>query len=257
MNILVLGDVVSALGCDFVKRKLPALKRLKNIDFVIANAENSAKGNGVTPESADFLFSVGVDFLTTGNHCFKRKESYDYFDSREDIIRPYNISRSAPGKGVSVIDLGRTKIAVMNLIGSVYLPPCENPFYSADEALKETDGAKIILVDFHAEATSEKQAMGYYLDGRVSAVFGTHTHVQTADERILSGGTGFIADVGMCGSRNSVLGVKKELIIEKLKNNMPSRFETNEDDECMINCCIFSVDEKSGKCTDIERITLL
>lgn len=256
MNILVLGDVVSQSGCEFVRKKLPGFKRLKNIDFCIVNAENSAKGNGVTPESADFLFSVGADFLTTGNHCFKRKEAYDYFEKRDDIIRPYNFSKNAPGKGVSVIDLGKAKIAVINLIGSMYLPACENPFYAADEALKKTEGCKMILVDFHAEATSEKQAMGYYLDGRVSAVFGTHTHVQTADERILKGGTGYISDVGMCGSRNSVLGVRKETVIEKFKNNMPARFDTDENDECMINCCIFTLDEKSGQCTDVERVVL-
>lgn len=257
MNILVLGDVVSESGCEFVRRKLPQLKKSLNIDFCIANAENSAKGNGVTVQSAEHLFSSGVDFLTTGNHAFRRAEIYDFLDSREDIIRPYNYPNGVPGRGVSVIDLGRATIAVINLMGTMYLEALENPFHSVDKALEETKDCKIRLVDFHAEATSEKKALGFYLDGKVSAVFGTHTHVQTADECILKGGTGYITDVGMCGPFESVLGVKKEIIINKMRTNLPARFEIEENSPCSINACVFTVDEKSGKCTAINRLNLL
>lgn len=257
MNILVLGDVVSSSGCEFVRKKLPSLKKLKGIDYCIANGENSAKGNGVTPASAEFLFSSGIDFITGGNHSFRRSEIYDFLDEREDIIRPYNYPGETYGKGVSVIDLGRAKIAVINLMGTMLMGEnLDNPFYAADRALKETDGAKIVLVDFHAEATSEKKALGYYIDGRVSAFFGTHTHVQTADECILKGGTGYISDLGMCGPEESVLGVDKDIIIKKFRTNLPCRFDTADDRDCMLNGCIFSVDEKTGRCTDIERINL-
>lgn len=257
MNILVLGDVVSSSGCDFLRRRLPALKKLKGVDFCIANAENSAKGNGVTPLSAEHLFTSGVDFLTGGNHSFRRSEVYDFLDEREDIIRPYNYPDGAPGKGVSVIDLGRTRLAVINLMGTMLMgETLENPFYAADRALSQVRDCKTVIVDFHAETTSEKKALGYYLDGRVSVFFGTHTHVLTADETVLPGGTGYITDVGMCGPEESVLGVEKDIIIKKFKTNMPMRFDTADKNECMLCGCIFAVDEKTGKCTDVERITV-
>lgn len=254
MNILVLGDVVSDIGCRFLRKKLPAFKKLKNIDFCIANGENSAAGNGITPLSARELFSSGVDFITTGNHVYRRKEVYELLDESEFIIRPYNYPDSNPGRGAAVVDLGRYSVGVINLMGTMFSESLENPFRAADRALKEIEGkTKVILVDFHAEATSEKQALAYYLDGRVSAVFGTHTHVLTNDERILPSGTGYITDIGMCGVENSVLGVKKELIIEKFMTNMPVRFDTA-DGDCMINGCIFTVDEKTGSCTAIEPV---
>ncbi|MCM1545380.1 MAG: TIGR00282 family metallophosphoesterase, partial [Ruminococcus sp.] len=247
MNILVLGDVVSTGGCHFVREKLPALKKLKGIDLCIANGENSAKGNGITPDSATYLFSSGVDFITGGNHSFRRNEVYSFLDEREDVIRPYNYPIGAPGKGVGIIDMGRTRVAVINLMGTMYTEALTNPFHACEDALKEVDGCKIILVDFHAEATSEKKALGFMLDGRVSAFFGTHTHVQTADECILSGGTGYITDVGMCGPVESVLGVDKDIVINKFKTNLPARFETADSLPRMINGCIFTIDEKSGK----------
>lgn len=256
MNILVLGDVVSDIGCRFLRKKLPAFKKLKAIDFCIVNGENSAAGNGITPLSAQELFTSGADFITTGNHVFRRKEVYDLLDESEFIIRPYNFPSSNPGRGVAVVDMGRASVAVINLMGTMLMESLENPFYAADRALKEIEGkTNIILVDFHAEATSEKQALAYYLDGRISALFGTHTHVLTNDERILPGGTGYITDAGMCGVENSVLGVKKELIIEKFMTNMPVRFDAA-NGECMINGCIFTVDEKSGKCTAVESVRI-
>lgn len=256
MNILVLGDVVSDIGCRFLRKKLPAFKKLKAIDFCIVNGENSAAGNGITPLSAQELFTSGADFITTGNHVFRRKEVYDLLDESEFIIRPYNFPSSNPGRGVAVVDMGRASVAVINLMGTMLMESLENPFYAADRALKEIEGkTNIILVDFHAEASSEKQALAYYLDGRISALFGTHTHVLTNDERILPGGTGYITDAGMCGVENSVLGVKKELIIEKFMTNMPVRFDAA-NGECMINGCIFTVDEKSGKCTAVESVRI-
>ncbi|MCM1364727.1 MAG: TIGR00282 family metallophosphoesterase [Faecalibacterium sp.] len=256
MNILVLGDVVSSSGCRFVRQKLTALKKLKHIDLCIANGENSAKGNGITPDSANYLFASGVDFITGGNHSFRRSEVYPLLDERDDVIRPYNFPLAAPGKGVGIIDMGRTRVAVINLMGTMYMEALANPFYACEQALKETDGCKIVLVDFHAEATSEKKALGFYLDGKVSAFFGTHTHVQTADECILPGGTGYITDLGMCGTYDSVLGVDKNIVINKFRTNLPARFDTADDLECMINGCIFEIDEKSGKCVDVERVSI-
>lgn len=254
MNILVLGDVVSQCGCEKIRAAVPGFKRLKNIDLCIANGENSAKGNGITPQSADFLFSSGVDFITTGNHAFRRAEMYDYFDESDFVIRPYNYPSGAPGKGIGIIDMGRIQVGVLNLSGTMFMESLENPFYAADKALEELKDCRIRLVDFHAETTSEKLAMGYYLDGKVSAVFGTHTHVQTSDERILEKKTGYITDLGMCGPQESVLGVKKEIVIRKFRTNMPVHFETQEDLPCEINGCIFCIDEKSGNCIDIERV---
>ena len=255
MNILVLGDIVGKQGCEFVREKLPSFKRLKGIDICIANGENSAVGNGITPDSAQFLFDSGVDFLTTGNHVYKRREVFDFLDERDDIIRPANFYHSNPGKGTGIIDLGRTRIEVINLSGNYSMDCNTNAFLCADEILKENENIKIKIVDFHAEATSEKKALGYYLDGRVSVLFGTHTHVQTADEQILPNGTGYITDVGMCGPTESVLGVDKDIIIKKMCDNMPSRFETA-NGPCMINGCIFEINENTGKTVSVERVNI-
>lgn len=257
MTVLALGDVVSSCGCEFVRRKLPALKKLKGVDLCVANGENSAKGNGITPQSAQHLFASGVDVITTGNHVFRRNEIYDMLDEREDIVRPFNYPGCVPGKGVAVIDMGKYRAAVISLMGNTGMTDSfENPFFAADKALSQTDNAKIILVDFHAEATSEKQALGYYLDGRASAVFGTHTHVQTADERVLQGGTGYITDLGMCGPEDTVLGVKKDAIIKKFTTNLPVRFDVDEEKPCFLNGCLFEIDEKSGRCLSAERICI-
>ena len=259
MNVLVLGDVVGSQGCDFIRSKLPAIKKLKGIDLCIANGENSAAGNGILPSSAQELFDSGVDFITTGNHVFRRAEIFEFLDERADIIRPANYYDSNPGKGYGIVDMGRTRVGIVNLIGQFALDNADNPFRVIDtvlEKLKE-ENCNIIIVDIHAEATAEKKAMGYYLDGKVSAVFGTHTHVQTADEEILENGTGYITDAGMCGPMHSVLGVKKDKIIEKFRNHMLVRFETENESACMINGCIFVIDEKSGKTIEIERLRVV
>lgn len=254
MVIFAIGDIVADCGCNFLRQKLPTFKKLKGVDFCIANGENSAQGNGITPHSADFLFDSGVDFITTGNHVFRRREIYDYLDGHKNIIRPANYYTNAPGKGFEIIDLGYTKIAVINLSGRVYMDLCENPFETADSILNKID-CKIKIVDFHAEASAEKAAMGYFLDGRVSAVFGTHTHIQTNDAKILSDGTGYITDLGMTGPSNSVLGVKKEISISFMRSGMPARFDTA-DGPCKMSGCLFEIDNSTGVCVDIEPVNI-
>lgn len=254
MNILAIGDVVGSIGCRFLRRHLPALKKLKGIDLVIANGENSADGNGLTPLSVQYLLDSGVDVVTSGNHSFRRRESYELYDSCPALLRPANFPPSVPGKGFQVVDMGRIQVGVLNLIGVVYLESMESPFDAADRILA-AGVPKVTVVDFHAEATGEKRSLGYYLDGRVSAVFGTHTHVQTADECVLPNGTGYLSDLGMTGPVQSVLGVKPELVIQKMRTKMPVRFDLAEGD-CRIDGAVFSVDEKTGKTLSVERIQI-
>lgn len=252
MNILAIGDVVGSIGCRFLRSHLSSLKKIKGIDLVIANGENSADGNGLTPASVQYLLDSGVDVVTSGNHSFRRKESYGLYDSCETLLRPGNFPSGVPGKGCCIIDKGRLRVGVINLMGVVYMDSLDSPFETADRFLS-AELPKITLVDFHAEATGEKRSFAYYLDGRVSAVFGTHTHVQTADECILPGGTGYLSDLGMTGPINSVLGVKPELVIRKMKTKMPVRFDLA-DGDCRMCGAIFSIDEKTGKTLSIERI---
>ncbi|MBQ2604144.1 MAG: TIGR00282 family metallophosphoesterase [Acutalibacteraceae bacterium] len=253
MKTLCIGDVVGSNGCEFLMKKLPAFKRNNSIDFVIANGENSADGNGITPQSAKMLFNSGVDVITTGNHAFKRRECYDYFDDCNELVRPANYPEGgAPGRGYTIIDMLKYKVCVINAMGTFELEPLDCPFRKLDKILEETADCKIRILDFHAEATAEKKAMGYYLDGRISAVFGTHTHVQTADEAILPHGTGYITDVGMTGAVESVLGVKKEIIISSFIYKMPERFEIAEG-ECQMDCIIFDIDTKTGKAVAVSR----
>lgn len=257
MNILAIGDIVGSIGCEFLRDKLPALKRLKGIDLVIANGENSADGNGITPASADFLFESGVDVITLGNHSFRRREIYDYLDSKENIIRPANYpAATTPGKGVCIYDMGRTRVAVINLMGLVFMESLLDPFDTLDEIIKAPDFPKISILDFHAEATGEKRALGFYADGRISALFGTHTHVPTADEGILPAGTAYISDVGMTGVINSSLGVKAEIVIEKFRTKLPMRFE-NAEGECKMDCVLFNIDENTGLANTVERISII
>ncbi len=253
MRLLFLGDVVGKGGCDFLMKKLPDYKRKNCIDVCIANGENSAQGNGVTPQSIEMLLDSGVDFVTLGNHTFKRPEIMEYLEGDVPVVRPYNYPVGAPGQGVGIIDKGRYRIAVINMLGTVYSEPLGNPFSEIDKALSEIDGCKTVVVDFHAEATAEKRAMGFYLDGKATAVLGTHTHVQTADDQLLPKGTAYITDVGMCGPVQSVLGIEPELTIKKFKTNLPVRFE-NAQGEYAINGVLLEIDEKNGKALSIERV---
>lgn len=256
MRVLCIGDVVAGVGCRFLREKLPALKRSMNIDIVICNGENSADGNGVLPTSADYLFQSGVDVITLGNHSFRRREIYPYLEENEYIIRPANFPPSTtPGRGVCVLDCGRYRMAVINIMGNVFSATAlDCPFRTVDGILKDLD-VNIIIVDIHAEATSEKRSLGFYLDGRVSAVFGTHTHVRTADCQILPKGTGYITDAGMTGPRHSVLGVNPEITVESFRNKMPVRFEPLQG-ECTMDCALFEIDEKTGKTLFAESFTV-
>ncbi len=256
MNILAIGDVVGSIGCRFLRERLPSLKKQNNIDLVIANGENSADGNGITPSAAEFLFNSGVDVITAGNHTFRRKESYPLFDESPFLLRPANFpDGTTPGKGYTIYDFGRNSAAVINLMGCMYLEPLNDPYIVIDNILKKIE-TKIIILDFHAEATAEKIALGYYLDGRISAMFGTHTHVQTSDERIFSNGMGFITDVGMTGPIESVLGVKPELAIKKFKEKLPVRFELASG-KCKMDCILFNIDDKSGKTISLKRMSII
>lgn len=254
MKILFLGDVVGTLGTKTLQKWLPTIKKENNIDFCVANGENSAAGNGVLPNSAEDLFSSGVDVITGGNHTFRRKEIWDMLDdSNIPLLRPANYPVIDPGRGIYLYEGAKKSIAIINLIGATNIDThVENPFYCIDRLLKDIK-ADIILVDFHAEATSEKRAMGFYLDGRVTAVFGTHTHVQTADEQILPKGTAYITDAGMCGAYVSVLGVKSESVIRRFTTSMPTRFD-NADGKTEINGVIIDIDENSKKATKITRL---
>lgn len=257
MRILAIGDVVGRLGVDFLRSKLPNIKKEKGIDFVIANGENSAEGNGIVPISANKILGGGVDVITGGNHTFRRKEIFPYLNENKKIVRPINFPSShTPGVGMRKFIVKNTSICVINLIGVVYMECVDLPITAIDRALESCRECRIKVVDFHAEATAEKRALGYYLDGRVSAVFGTHTHVQTSDECVLPNGTGYITDVGMTGVIHSVLGVKKEISIRRMKDRIPVRFE-NAEGACKMECIIFDIDEETGHTITVERLRVL
>lgn len=252
MNLLFVGDIVGDSGCEFLRKNIYEIKTEYDIDITIMNGENSAQGNGITPSSYQSLINMGADVVTTGNHCFRRKEMMNLYDTEENLLRPANFPDGVVGKGYTLIDMGFTSVAVVNLMGTAYMEPLDNPFNCIDTLLNDIDTPNII-VDFHAEATAEKKAMGQYLAGKVTAVLGTHTHVQTADETILGGHTAYITDVGMTGPELSVLGVKSEIAIEKLRFHAPVTFVESEN-PCFINAVVVSFDEKTGKSTKIQRI---
>lgn len=255
MRILMIGDIVGRPGRNAVKEQLQTIRQELNLDMIVANGENAAGGNGITPELAKELFGFGIDVMTMGNHVWDKKEIISYIDKENRILRPANYPPGTPGKGVGIFNIKGTNVAVINLSGRVYLPPLDCPFRMADKLIKEVgEQAKIVLVDFHAEATSEKIAMGWYLDGRASVVVGTHTHVQTADERVLPEGTAYITDLGMTGPLNSVLGVKTDLIIQKFLTQMPVRFEVA-DGQYQFNAVLVEVEDDTGKAVSIERVS--
>ncbi|MBR6503300.1 MAG: TIGR00282 family metallophosphoesterase [Clostridia bacterium] len=257
MKVLAIGDVCAPDGCEYALKMIPIIKREENIDLVIVNGENSALGNGITPESANMIFAAGADVITGGNHTLRRNEFYDMLDSNPFVLRPHNIKDAPVGSGYCLFDMGRYQVAVINLSGHIYLERAnaDNPFKCVDELVNRAkdDGARFIIIDFHAEATSEKRALGFYLDGKVSAVFGTHTHVQTADAQVLPNGTGYITDLGMTGVIHSILGVKNEIIINRLLHNDMSRFE-QATGECMINGCVFDLDDNTGLTKSVKLI---
>ena len=225
MRLLFLGDVVGRPGRRALAALLPSWREEEHYDFVMANAENAAGGFGLTPSVAGELFRAGVDVLTLGNHAFANREVTPLLESEPRVLRPANYPAGVPGRGGGIFPFGEERVAVLNLLGRVFLDPLDDPFSVAErevERLKAT--TPFVVVDFHAEATSEKVAMGWFLDGKASAVIGTHTHVQTADERILPRGTAYITDVGMCGPRDGILGVEREAVIRRFRTQMPARF---------------------------------
>jgi metallophosphoesterase (TIGR00282 family) len=230
-RILFCGDLVGPAGRRTLLRMLPALRERHDPTFVVVNAENVAGGFGITPPIADELFAAGIDVITLGNHAYRRREIYSYLDSPARIVRPANYLRGQPGRGHAIATRDGVRLAVINLSGNVFMAAGRSAFAEADTLVDELrDKADHILVDMHAEATSEKVAMGWHLDGRVTAVLGTHTHIPTADARVLPGGTAYVTDVGMTGARGGVLGVKRELAVEAMLTQMPVRFAPSDDD---------------------------
>ena len=257
MKVLFIGDIVGDLGIDAVEKYLPRLKKKYQIDVVIANGENAAKGRGITKRIYQDLLMIGVDVITMGNHTWDQREIYDFIDDTDYLIRPANFSQEAPGKGMTTITKNGQAISVINLHGRVFLPAHDEPFAMAEELIAEAKKqSPIVFVDFHAETTSEKIALGWHLAGQASVVVGTHTHVQTADERILPGGTAYISDVGMTGPYDEVLGMKKESVIYRFKTNMPVRFEVPERGAEVLSAFFVEIDDKNGQATHCERILI-
>jgi len=255
VNILAVGDIVGKTGLQMLSRSLRGIKKLKNIVFTVVNGEN-ASGVGLTPQQAEEIFAAGADVITLGNHAWGRSEICDYLDDCRYILRPANFAPQSPGRGYGVFDSPFGPVLVMNLIGRCGMDfGPDNPFLAAEAILKKTD-TKMILADFHAEATSEKLAMAYMLDGRVSALWGTHTHVQTSDCRVFPKGTGYITDLGMTGPAESVLGVKPEQSIAMFRGDMRPRFETAPG-EAKLECAVFTVDTETGLCTAAEAMRIL
>lgn len=255
MKILFIGDIVGKAGRRALREGVPALVNKFKIDFTIANVENAAGGFGITKEVAEEIFSLGVDVLTSGNHIWDKKEAVTYIAKENRLIRPANYPEDVPGYGSIIISShSGEKVAVLNLSGRVFMKPLECPFKTAKrevQMLKQQ--ARVIIVDFHAEATSEKTAFGWFMDGEVSAVIGTHTHVQTADERVLPKGTAYITDVGMTGPVNSIIGIKPEQVIRKFLTQIPHRFETAKG-PAVLSCVIIEVDPATGRSLGIQRL---
>lgn len=252
MNILMVGDVVGSCGINYLTKNLSRIKRENNIDFCVVNGENSADSNGITPQTADEIFLSGADVITTGNHVYKHNAIYDYLDENEYILRPANYPEASPGHGYCIYDTGKNRICVINMMGTLFLEALENPFTKIDKILKEV-GPAITLVDFHAEATSEKKAFGYYLDGRVTAVVGTHTHVQTNDAEVLPKGTGYITDLGMTGAKCSVLGIEKEVAISRFITKMPTRFKAA-DGKAVLSGVVLCINDKNCLTNSILKV---
>lgn len=255
MNILTIGDVVGDIGTDAVCEKLASIKEKYHIDFCIVNGENACSANGISRRKAEMLLSAGADVITLGNHTFRQKDAPALLMHSKNVIRPINFPPETPGRGFCVVEKNGVKYGVLNALGRIYQDPVDCPFRTLDAAIHKMN-ADIIIVDFHADATSEKRSMGFYLDGKASIVFGTHTHVQTSDLQVLSRGTGYITDIGMSGPHHSCLGVDKDIVIDRLVRCMPKRFEFS-DSPARIDGAVFTVDEKNGRCTGGEIFSIL
>jgi metallophosphoesterase (TIGR00282 family) len=257
MNILFIGDIVARPGRELVRHGLPGLVRAHAIDLVLANVENAAGGAGVTREITDDLLKCGIDVLTSGNHIWDKREVLEFIDRVPQLVRPANYPAGAPGSGSFVWSSSAAKVGVINAMGRVFLANIDNPFAVVTEHIARVReaGARIVIVDFHAEATSEKMAFGWYLDGQVTAVVGTHTHVQTADERILPRGTAYITDVGMTGAHDGIIGMEQTAVIERFTTGLPARFEPATGNP-RLHAVIVTADPETGRATAIERLSL-
>jgi metallophosphoesterase (TIGR00282 family) len=255
LNILFIGDIIGRTGRRAVESRLHTLVDSRRVDLVVANGENAAAGFGLTANIAAELYDLGIDVLTSGNHIWDKREIYDYLDRESRLLRPANYPPGLPGRGCGVYTTAAgLEVGVLNLEGRVFMNNLDCPFRCADREIESLRRqTPIILVDFHAEATSEKAALGHYLDGRVSAVVGTHTHVQTADEGVLSKGTAYISDVGLTGSRDAVIGMRKEEAIDRFLTQLPVRFEVAKKDPILC-AVLISVDETNGKALEMHRI---
>ena len=254
MKILAVGDIVGESGVRKLKEVLPVIKRQEEIDFVITNGENSAGGMGITEKNFNDILLAGTDVVTMGNHTWGKKDIFRFIDNPQ-IIRPANYPKGVVGKGIGIYECNNKKIAVMNFLGRVDLNVLtENPFVMAKEMVEEVhESVDMIFIDFHAEATAEKIAMGRYLDGKITALWGTHTHVQTADEQILPNGTGYITDLGMTGPKNSVIGMDEKVSFKRFETTLPEKYKLAEG-ECILNAVEFEIDDTSNKVTNIKRI---
>jgi metallophosphoesterase (TIGR00282 family) len=251
--VLFIGDVVGSAGRRVVEEMLPGLRESERPDFVVVNGENASGGAGITEKVAKAIFAAGADAITLGNHAFRHRDVYQYLEREARIVRPSNYPMAAPGRGHTVVESDGQRLAVVNISGMVFLDAARSPFAEADAVLGELrDRADHVLVDFHAEATSEKVAMGWHLDGRVTACVGTHTHVPTADARVLPGGTAYISDVGMTGARDGVIGVRRELALERFLTQMPTRFEPADEDP-WLNAVLVDSDD-AGRATAIRQL---
>jgi len=253
LKVLFIGDIIGKLGRTVCRQVLPELKRELSPDLIIANGENSAHGYGITEKVYKELLEMGIEAITMGNHVWDKKETVTGIDKMPLVVRPANYPPGVPGKGYLILEKSGAKIALANLSGRTFMPPLDCPF-QAIQKLLPTFETNLVIVDMHAEATSEKCAMGWFLDGEVSAVLGTHTHVMTADERILPKGTAFIADIGMVGAHNSIIGMNKEQILKRFTTQMPEKFEPTEKGPGLFNAVILRIDAVSGKAKEIKRI---
>ncbi|MSV29629.1 MAG: TIGR00282 family metallophosphoesterase [Bryobacterales bacterium] len=256
MKLLFIGDIFASPGRRIVSEHVRDIVQVQQIDLTIANCENAAGGHGVTPQIADELFALGIDVMTSGNHIWDKKEIFEYIAKKPRLLRPANYPPGAPGAGSAVVRAKNgVECAILNLQGRTYMANTDCPFRTADEILKTLDHVKVRFVDFHAEVTSEKISMGWYLDGRVSAVIGTHTHVPTADTRILAGGTAYQTDVGMTGSYDGVIGADKEIILKRFLQAMPAKMEAAKG-KAELHAVIVDVDEATGRARSIRRHTI-
>lgn len=255
-RILTIGDIVGPQAVEYIRRKLWDFRRANEINLTIANAENACTGNGLDAPTAKYLLSSGVDVITSGNHIWHKRDIREYLDSTDSVIRPANYRTTTPGSGYTKITVDGYVYMIINVLGVVYMDPLDNPFFTVERILNHEEGRyDFAVLDIHAEATSEKQALAYYFDGRINVMFGTHTHVTTADEHVMPHGSGYITDLGMCGPVDSVLGIRSEIIIEKLTTNMPVRFEIAEG---AIEACgaVFTLDLENRRVVSVERVKL-